>query len=247
MPTSTKPSSIQSVAWETGLAAVRESIEFTDYESFRLHLFQNMRQNSEGVRKRYTSLILLRLFPERSLQGLNTKIWSAYRDEKILEDIARLTTLEAEPVIAKFVLEHIFAVSPGAVIENTNIQDYISSEFGSFKNDSYRRLRSALIHMGFITALPKGIIVQPIPLPENAFLIALHAKLAPTPRIVRLSDIIGASFWKLLGIRDDATIRTILQDAYSKGMIAKYAIIDQLEQITTNYSYEEYLMKAIRL
>lgn len=247
MPTSTKPSSIQSVAWETGLAAVRESIEFTDYESFRLHLFQNMRQNSEGVRKRYTSLILLRLFPERSLQGLNTKIWSAYRDEKILEDIARLTTLEAEPVIAKFVLEHIFAVSPGAVIENTNIQDYISSEFGSFKNDSYRRLRSALIHMGFITALPKGIIVQPIPLPDNAFLIALHAKLAPTPRIVRLSDIIGASFWKLLGIRDDATIRTILQDAYSKGMIAKYAIIDQLEQITTNYSYEEYLMKAIRL
>jgi hypothetical protein len=247
MPASAKPSSIQSVAWETGLVAIRESIEFTDFESFRLHLFQNMRQNSEGVRKRYTSLILLRLFPERNLQGLNTKAWNAYRDEKILEDIARLTTLEAEPVIAKFVLEHIFALSPGSIIENTTIQDYISSEFGSFKNDSYRRLRSALIHMSFITALPKGVIVQPIPLPDNAFLIALHAKLALTPRIVRITDIIEATFWNLLGIRDVATIRTILQDAYSKGVIAKYAVIDQLEQITTKYSYDEYLKNRIYL
>lgn len=247
MPAPSKPSSIQSVAWETGLTAVRESIEFTDFEAFRLHLLQNMRQNSEGVRRRYTSLILLRLFPERSLQGLNPKVWNAYRDEKILEDIARLTTLEAEPVIAKFVLEHIFAVQPGSVIENSTIQDYISSEFGSFKRDSYVRLRSALIHMGFITALPKGIIVQPIPLPDNAFLIALHAKLAPTPRIVRLTEIVGSIFWKLLGIRDDAIVRTILQDAYSKGMVAKYAVIDQLEQITTKYPYEEYLKNTIRL
>jgi hypothetical protein len=247
MSPSTKPSSIQSVAWETGLAAVRESIEFTDFESFRLHLFQNMRQNSEGVRKRYTNLIMLRLFPERSLQGLNTKVWGAYRDEKILEDIARLTTLEAEPVIAKFLLEYIFAVPPGSVIENSTIQDYISSKFGTYKYDSYTRLRTFLIHMGFITSIPKGTVVQPIPLPDNAFLIALHAKLAPTPRIVRLSDIIEATFWKLLGIRDVAAIRVILQDAYSKGVIAKYAIIDQLEQITTKYSYEEYLKNTIRL
>jgi hypothetical protein len=247
MPLKTKPSTLQSVAWETGLAAIKESIEFPSFEAFRTHLFENMRQNSDEVRKRYASLILLRLFPEKSLQGMNPKIWRAYQDEKILEDIARLTTLEAEPVIAKFVLEQIMVLSPGSIIENSIIQDYISSEFGSFKPDSYNRLRLALIHMGFASTVLNGIMVQPIPLPDNAFLIALHAKLAPTPRIVRLSDILGATFWKLMGIRDDAAVRSILRDANVKGIIAKFVVLDQLDQITTRYSLDDYLEKAVRL
>jgi hypothetical protein len=247
MPNLAKPSTLQSVAWETGLAAVKESVEFPTFEAFRAHLFDNMRQNSDEVRKRYGSLILLRLFPEKSLDGINPRIWRAYQDEKILEDIARLTTLEAETVIAKFVLEQILVLSPGAIIENSVAQDFISSEFGSFKRDSYTRLRSALIHMGFTSAVSKGIMVQPIPLPDNAFLLALHAKLAPTPRIVRLSDIISDAFWKLMGIREDATVRSILRDASAKGFIAKYAVVDQLEQITTRYSFDEYLTKAFRL
>ena len=242
-----KPYSIQSVAWETGLEAVKASIDFSDFEAFRTHLNNNMRQNSDGTRRRYGNLILVRLFPEKSLDGLNPKVWRSYQDEKILEDIARLTTLEAEPIIAKFVLEQILMLSPGTIIENSVIQDYISSVFGMFKVDSYNRLRSALIHMGFASAAPKGIMVQPIPLPDNAFLLALHARLAPSPRIVRLSDIIGTMFWKLLGIRDEATVRSILRDANAKGFIAKYAVIDQLEQITTRYSFDEYLSKTFQL
>ncbi len=247
MSLSVKPSTIQSVAWDTGLLAVKESIEFTDFEIFRLHLLQNMRQNSDMVRKRYTNLILLRLFPERSLKGINSRVWYSYQDENILEDLARMTTLEAEPVIAKFVLEQLSALQPGSIIENSIIQDFISSEYGSFKNDSYRRLKSALVHMNFITSSINGVTIQPIPLPDNAFLIAMHEKLAFTPGIIRISDIFEAKFWKLLGIRDISTIRMILNDAYSKGIIAKYAVIDQLEQITTKYSYEEYLSKTIRL
>jgi hypothetical protein len=242
-----KPSTLQSVAWETGLKAIKESVEFPDFESFRLHLTANMRQNSEEVRKRYASLILLRLFPEKNLEGINPRIWRAYQDEKILEDFARLTTLEAEPVIAKFVLEQIQGLQPGSVIDNSTIQDFISSEYGTFKNDSYRRLRSSLIHMGFLSAATNGVMVQPIPLPNNAFLIALHAKLAPTPRIVRLSDIIDTAFWRLMGIRDEATIRSILRDANARAYIAKYTIVDQLEQITTRYTLDEYLSNAFRL
>lgn len=101
--------------------------------------------------------------------------------------------------------------------------------------------------MGFISPATKGVIVQPIPLPDNSFLLALHARLAPTPRIVRISDILGAAFWKLIGIRDEATVRSILRDANAKGFIAKYTIMDQLEQITTRYSFDEYLTKAFRL
>jgi hypothetical protein len=247
MPLISKPSSIQSIAWETGLEAVKASVGFPDFDAFRTHLNNNLRQNSDEVRKRYSSLILNRLFPEKSLDGINPKIWFKYQDEKILEDIARLTTLEAEPVIAKFVLEQILVLPPGTIIENFVIQDYISSVFGVFKKDSYNRLRSAIIHMGFASAVSKGIMVQPISLPDNAFLLALHARLAPSPRIVRLSDILSATFWKLMGIREEGSVRSILQDANAKGFIAKYAIVDQLEQITTRYSFEEYLSKTFRL
>jgi hypothetical protein len=75
----------------------------------------------------------------------------------------------------------------------------------------------------------------------------LHARLAPTARIVRLSDILAAAFWGLMGIRDDATVRSILRTADAKGIIAKYALVDQLEQITTRYSLGEYLEKTLRL
>ena len=242
-----KPSSIQSVAWETGLKAVKESIIFSSFDAFRSHLTQNMRQNSEEVRKRYSSLILLRLFPEKSLDGINPQVWRYYSDEKILEDIARVTTLEAEPVIAKFVLEHIFVLPPASRIENYTIQDFISSEYGSFKPDSYKRLRQFLVHMDFVESDKDGLIVLPIPRPDTAFLILLHARMAPTKRIVRISDILTELFWKFLGIREESTVRDILREAEAKGLIARYIVVDQLEQITTRYSYEEYLSNAFRL
>jgi hypothetical protein len=247
MPVTLKSSTLQSVAWKTGLEAVKQSIELSSFEAFRMHLLEKMRQNSEEVRRRYASLILLRLFPEKSLQGVNPKAWRAYQDEKILEDLARATTLEAEPVIAKFVLEQILVLSPGTIIESSTIRDFISAEFGAFKRDSYTRLRQALTHMGFTSAVENGLMVEPITLPDNAFLILLHARLALTPRIVRLSDILNATFWKLLGIREEAAVRSILRGATTQGIIAKYIVVDQLEQITTRYSYEEYLLNAIRL
>lgn len=247
MTNSTKPATLQSVAWRTGLDAVKDSVNYSSFDAFHEHLCANMRQNSEVVRKRYASLILLRLFPEKSLNGINSRVWNVYRDEKILEDFARLTTLEAEPVIAKFYLEQVWVLSPGVIIENSVFQDFISSEYGSFKRDSYNRLRSALIHMGFVSPVSGGVMVQPIPLPDNAFLLALHTRLARTPRIVRLTDIFESLFWKFIGIRDVATVRSILRDAEARGLIAKYTVVDQLEQITTRYSFDEYLEKHLRL
>ncbi len=247
MQISSAPASIQGIAWKPGLQAIKDSAMFSSFEEFKEHLQHNTRQNSEETRKKYASLIISRLFPEKSLDGINPKTWRSYRDEVILEDIARVTTLEAEPVISKFLLEQVFVLPPGSFIDNSTLQDYISSEYSVLKRDSYNRLHQSLIHMGFTSSEKRGLLVQPIPLPNNAFMIALHAKLAPSPRIVRLSDILSAVFWKFLGIRDEATVRSILLDAYSKGVIAKYAVIDQLEQITTKYSYEEYVKNTIHL
>ena len=247
MPNSSKPPTIQGIAWKPGLQAVKDSIEFLSFEEFRKHLQHNTRQNSEETRKKYASLIISRLFPEKSLDGINPKTWRFYRDEAILEDLARVTTLEAEAVISKFLLEQVMVLPPGSFIDNSTLQDYVSSAYGVFKRDPYNRLHQALIHMGFASTEKKGLLVQPLPIPNNAFMVFLHARLAPTPRIVRLSDILNATFWKLMGIRDDATVRSILHDANAKGFIAKYAVVDQLEQITTRYSFDEYVAKTFLL
>ncbi len=254
------PSTIQSVAWETGLNAVKESVNFSSFEEFAQHLQDGIPQNSTEVRQRYANLIVKRLFPEHRIDGVLTRAWRTYRDETILVDLARAITLEAEPVIARFVVEHLLAVPPGTLIDASTIRDFISATYGSFKNDSYSRLQSAVKHMGFVTRSKGALVTQAILRPVNAFLILLHASFAPTPRIVRVSDILHstqplgngtvvpvAPFWQLLGMREDSQVRAILRDAEAARLIAKYAVVDQLEQITTRYSYDDYLAGAYRL
>ncbi len=100
--------------------------------------------------------------------------------------------------------------------------------------------------MGFATRVSGKLVTQEIPRPANALLILIHSQLAPTPRIVRLEDLFTSPsptlpFWKLLGIREEKTVREILHEAEVAGLINKYATVDQLEQITTAFSFGEYL------
>ncbi len=78
-------------------------------------------------------------------------------------------------------------------------------------------------------------------------MILLHARLAPTPRIVRVSDLLAEPFWRYLGLRQPDEVRTILHDADAAGLLARYSTVDQLEQVTTRYTLEEYLGRALRL
>jgi hypothetical protein len=42
-------------------------------------------------------------------------------------------------------------------------------------------------------------------------------------------------------------VRAVLHDAQTAGLIARYSVVDQLEQITTRYTLEDYLRGALRL
>jgi hypothetical protein len=75
MSSSIKPSSIQGIAWMPGLQAIKESGNCSSFEELRGHLLQNAPQNSEETRKKYDSLIIMRLFPERSMDGINPLVW----------------------------------------------------------------------------------------------------------------------------------------------------------------------------
>ncbi|GFP28315.1 hypothetical protein [Candidatus Hakubella thermalkaliphila] len=78
-------------------------------------------------------------------------------------------------------------------------------------------------------------------------IILVHFIFAPTHRTVSLKEIVEHHFWHFLGIRSQDRVKTILKEANARGLIAKYIIADQLEQITTKHTLESMLENRIRL
>ncbi len=243
----TQPSTLQSFPLEAGIQAIKDSVNFTDFEAFYRHLLESLPQNSPETRKRYASLVVRWLFPERKLGGLLPRTWQAYRDDRLLLELARVTVLEVEPVIARFVTEVIQPMPVGQDFGQAQARDFITGIFGAFKQDSYKRLLFSTKHLGFLERLSSSDwIVAAVPPPVDALLILLHARLAPTPRIVRVSDLLSELFWRYLGLRQPDEVRAILHDAHAAGLLARYSTVDQLEQVTTRYTLDEYLGRALR-
>jgi hypothetical protein len=186
-------------------------------------------------------------FPERRLDGLLPRVWSAYGDETLLAELTRVTTLEAEPVIARFVTDIIAPLQPGTIFPVEMARDYVTATYGVFKENSYKRLLLSTRTLGFLARRGAEWTVNGIARPGNALLILIHERLASAPRIVRVADILQQPFWRYLGLRDAEELRAVLRDASAEGLIARYSVVDQLEQITTLYSVDAYLQQALRL
>ena len=245
----TQPSTLQSFPLEAGIQAIKDSVNFTDFEAFYRHLLESLPQNSPETRKRYASLVVRWLFPDRKLGGILPRAWQTYRDDQLLLELARVTVLEVEPVIARFVTEVIQSMPVGRDFDPAQARDFITSIYGAFKKDSYDRLLSfnqAAGLSGEAEQVSPGVLL-PYCRPTDALLILLHARLAPTPRIVRLSDLLAEPFWRYLGLRQPDEVRAILHDAHAAGLLARYSTVDQLEQVTTRYTLDEYLGRALRL
>ncbi len=244
---SDKPSTLQSFPYEAGIQAIKDSLDFGDFDAFYQHILHSLPQNSPETRKRYASLVARWFFPERKLGGLLPRAWNAFQDDTLLQELVRVTTLETEPVIAGFVTNVILVASPGEFFDPVTVRDFIVATFGSYKKDSYNRMLLTTRQLGFLARHGNQWTVPWMPAPANGLLILLHARLATTPRIVRISDLLAAPWWRYLGYRSAAEVRATLRDAERAGLIARYSIVDDLEQITTRYSLDDYLDNALRL
>lgn len=242
-----KPSTLQSFPYEAGIQAIKDSLDFSDFDVFYQHVLHSIPQNSPETRRRYASLVTRWFFPERKLGGLLPRVWAAYQSDSLLAELVRVTTLDTEPVIAGFVTSIIYANSPGQVFDPATARDYVVATFGSYKSTSYDRLLITTRQLGFLARHGNQWLVPWMSTPANGLLVLLHARLAPTPRIVRISDLLAAPWWRYLGYRSTEDVRATLRDAERAGVIARYSIVDELEQITTRYSFDDYLHNALRL
>ncbi len=241
------PSTLQSFPYASGLQAIKECQQFSTFDEFYRHLVDNLPQNSPQTRKRFATLIVRWFFPERSLDGLLPKIWANYQDDQLLHDLMRVTTLEMEPVIARFVTDVVMPIAPGEHFPAELARNYIISTYQEFKRDSYDRLLTTVRSLGLLSRRGDAWIVNAVPRPANALLILLHTRLAPTPRIVRISDLLAQPFIQYLGFREPDSVRGVLREATSAGLLARYAVVDQLEQVTTRYDADTYVQKRLGL
>lgn len=241
------PSTLQSFPYAAGVQAIKECQEFGTFDEFYQHLVENLPQNSPQTRKRFASLIVRWFFPDRALDGLLPRTWATYHDEQLLADLMRVTTLEVEPVLGRFVVDVVLPFEPGVQFPAELARDYIIGTYHEYKKDSYDRLLVAMRSLGYLSRLRGEWIVNAIPTPADALLILLHTRLAPTPRIVRISDLLEQSLIKFLGFRDPEDVRQVLRAASTAGLLARYSVVDQLEQVTTRLSADEYFAARTRL
>jgi len=233
--------------WEESIQAVKLSAEFTDFRSFRQELEKSLPWNSSYVRVRNTRSIIRWFFSSHSLDNLLTKVWTFYKNETILKEIMRYEYLTKEPVIAEFVVNYILPLSPGASISIEHLKNFLLKKHSTLRQYSLNALRWACRDLGFLSQGNSTLTVCQIAVPKTSLLIIFHSVFAPTPRTVTVKDILSNPFWQYLGLRDQDAVRKIFREADANGIIAKYIVADQLEQVTTRYSFDEFVQRRIWL
>jgi hypothetical protein len=241
------PSTLQDFPYAAAIQAVEDSLDFTDFDEFYQHLVHTLPQNSSETRKRYASLVTRWFFPDHQLNSLLPRIWQAYHDDDLMKQVARVQVLENEPVIARFVTDVVYPMAPGEPLPPNAGRDYIVATYGTFKENSHKRLLTTALRLDFLTRRGAQWTVAAIPPPVDGLLILLHDRLAPTPRIVRVADLLATAWWRYLGLRTPDALRAALRTAHAAGLIARYSVVDDLEQITTRYGLTDYLGQALRL
>jgi len=238
---------VRPLLWNESIQAVKLSIKFSDFRLFREELQRSMKHNSSSVRSRYTIDIIRWFFPSHSLDNFLTKVWTFYADERILREVMRYQYLTREPAVAKFVVDHLLPLHPGESMEAGHLKDFLLKEYGVVREHPLNSLRVACRDLGFFCSEKKRLIICQLAVPKTSLLILTHYLLAPTPRTVTIKDVLSNLYWKYLGVREPETVRKVFREADANGAIAKYIMADQLEQVTTRYSFDEFVQRKVQL
>jgi hypothetical protein len=90
--------------------------------------------------------------------------------------------------------------------------------------------------------------LNPVLPTKTAFLVVLHYVFAPNgPRTTEMRHLLAHPFWKYLGYKSEDAVRVVLREADALGLIGKYVVADQLEQVTTCLTLEEIFERKVRL
>ncbi len=240
---------LQDLLFAEGLLAARLSVHLDSLEGLQSQLVSHLRQNSLETRTRYVQSILKWFFPN-GVGSLVRNVWAAYNDESITADILRYLYLVAEPIMGACVSEALYPLEEGMLIPSHYFDRFLSDHLGGEPPPKTRqRLKTNLMKLGFLArARGKPDRLQPVIPTHTAFLIVLHHLFAPNgPRTVELHRLFAHPFWQYLGFKSEDRVRAVLRSADAAGVLGKYVVADQLEQVTTCLTLHEILARKVRL
>jgi len=238
---------IQDILFSEGLLAVRASEGVTTLVELQESLTRKLGQNSMETRVRYARSILRWFFPD-GLNGLARQVWIAYGDESIETDILRYLYLAAEPVVGTCVAEALFPLENGMQIPPQYFDQFLKRFFGESPPQKTReRLKSNLMKLGFLDrARGKPDRLKSVMPSRTSLLILLHHLFSQQgTRTVELPRLLADPFWKFLGYKSEDAVRAVLREANAVGILGKYVVADQLEQVTTSMSADEFLTRKV--
>jgi hypothetical protein len=244
-----KPKTIQDVLIAEGLLAVKLSSDVHSLEALHNALVQHLGQNSIETRRRYAQSVVKWFFPD-GLDGMLRRSWIVYRDENITSDLLRYSYLTQEPIVGRCVGEALFSLENGMTIPATYFDTFLRDLLGEAPPEKTReRLKSNLKRLGFLErAKGKPDRLLPVTPQPTTFLLLVHHLFAPKAiRTVELQYLLANSFWRFLGYKSEDAVRALLRQADAGGLIGKYVVADQLEQVTTCLTLDEFMERRLRL
>ena len=122
------PSTIFKPLWKESKLAIKQSVRFKDFDNFRHYLEENLPQNSEYIRNRYTTVIIRRFFPEGSLGTIPALVWKHYKNERYLQEVMRYQFLQSEPIIRELVLANVLPLPAGSPLDAITVQRFHSRQ-----------------------------------------------------------------------------------------------------------------------
>lgn len=176
--------------------------------------------------------------------------WVAYQDDAILIDLLRWSFLEQEEIMGAAVANALFPLQNGITIPATYFDKFLTDLFGEAPPEKTRqKLKINLKKLGFLErAKGKPDRLSPVVPQKTSLLLLLHHLFAAKAvRTVELRHLFTNPFWKFLGYKSEDSVRNALREADAAGVIGKYIVADQLEQVTTCYTLAELLERKVRL
>lgn len=246
---SSGPKAIQDAILPEGLQAVKLSAECRSLEELQQELLKKLGQNSLETRRRYSQSILKWFFAD-GIDGLLPRIWRAYADEAIINDLLRYSYLAQEPLMGACVADALFPLENGLVIPPSYLDKFMIDFLQETPREKTReRLKINLKRLGFLKrAKGKPDRLTSVGPQKTSFLILLHHLFSlRSVRTVELRNLFANPFWKYLGYKAEDAVRSLLRDADAARVVGKYVVADQLEQVTTCFTFEELLERKVKL
>lgn len=231
------------------VVGVKESINCATLAELQTRLVEVLGKNSAETRTRCARFVLRWFFPD-GLDGIARKTWTAYRDEKILCDVLRHLYLSHEPVMGACVSDCLYPIELGMRVPASVFDRFLSAYYpdGPTKKTS-QRLKTNLMKLGMLerSSREHDLLASPNPTKTSLLLLTHHLFAPRGPRTVELKRILANPFWKYLGFKGEDAVRAVFREANAAGVFGKYVVADQLEQITTRWTLDEFLENKPRL